>query len=116
MTIIEALLAFSIALGMIASSIEAAQFATTRLGIARLQVDASLRAEALISRVGNDLPLRSGHLQGTEDADIKWTIDVAQTFHGESLAGYQVVSEVQISRLGWLGRAKLATLKIGRAE
>src|SRR5580704_16148532 len=112
MTVLEALLALVIAFGVVASAIEASRVAIGRSMIARLEAEAALDAEALLSRVGNDLPFNSGHLEGAESNGVRWAIDVvAAGQETDALQAYQVTSDVAIVRAGISAQSNLTTLK-----
>jgi hypothetical protein len=112
MNVLESLLALIIAFGVVASAIEASRIATSRSAIARLQTEAALDAEALLSRVGNDLPLNPGHLEGTEGNGVHWVIDVwPASRETDALQAYQITSDVGITRAGISAHNKVATLK-----
>jgi hypothetical protein len=113
MTVLEALLAVVIAFGVVASAIEASRIAANRSTIAHLQAEAALDADALLSRVGQDLPLNPGHLDGAEGNGVRWAIDVAPAGReSDALQAYEVTSDVRISRAGMSVHQNVATLKI----
>ena len=117
MTVLEALLAVVIAFGVVASAIEASRVAIGRSTIARLEAEAALDAEALLSRVGNDMPLNPGHLEGAEGNGVRWAIDVVPAGREtDMLQAYQVTSNVAIGRAGTLAQSNLTTLKIRWAK
>jgi acyl CoA:acetate/3-ketoacid CoA transferase len=113
MTILEALLAVVIALGVVASAIEASQIAISRSVIARLLAESALDAEALLSRVGNDIPFDPGHIEGAEANGARWSLDIVTVSAGnEALRAYQVTSDVSITRAGRSVHSEIATLKL----
>jgi hypothetical protein len=113
MTVLEALLAVVIAFGVVASAIEASRIAANRSTIARLQAEAALEADALLSRLGQDLPLNPGHLEGDGGNGVRWAIDVASAGReADALQAFQVTSDVRISRAGMSVHQNVATLKI----
>jgi hypothetical protein len=117
MTVLEALLAVIIAFGVAASAIEASRLVIGRSAIARLEVEAALDAETLLSRVGNDLPLNPGHLEGVEGNGMRWAIDIVPAGREtDTLQAYQVTSNVAIGRASTSAHSTLATLKIRWAK
>jgi hypothetical protein len=117
MTVLEALLALVIAFSVVASAIEASRLAIGRSTIARLEAEAALDAEALLSRVGNDLPLNPGHFDGAEGKGVRWAIDVVPAGReADALQAYQVTSNVAIRRAGTTAQSNLTTLKIRWAK
>jgi hypothetical protein len=113
MTVLEALLAVVIAFSVVASAIEASRLAANRSTIARLQAEAALDADALLSRLGQDLVLNPGHLEGAEGNGVRWAIDIAPAGgETDALQAYEITSDVRISRAGLSVHKNVATLKI----
>jgi hypothetical protein len=113
MTVIEALVALVIAFGVVVSAIEASRQAITRSAMARLDAEADLDAEALLSRVGRDLPLQTGRLEGDDGSTVHWTVEMqAVTAPQDAPSAYAVMSEVTILRAGLSAHGRVATLKL----
>ena len=113
MTLLEALLALVIAFGVITSALEASRTATNRSAIAHLEAEAALDAEALLSRVGTELPLNPGRLEGQDGNGEHWVVDVGpEGMGGDALRAYQIKADVRIARAGLSAHSSVATLKL----
>ena len=109
----EALLAVVIAFGVVASAIERRELQPTDRRSRTCEAEAALDADALLSRVGQDLPLNPGHLEGDGGNGVRSAIDVASAGReADALQAYEVTSDVRISRAGMSVHQNVATLKI----
>jgi hypothetical protein len=113
MTVLEALVALMIALGVVTAAVEASRMAISRSTIARLQVEATLDTETLLARVGNDIPLSEEHLEGDGGNGEHWIIDIVPTSAPTDVVrAYEVHAEVRLLRAGISAQSRLATLKL----
>ena len=78
MTITEALIAIVIAAGVMMAAVEATRMAATRTAISLLEMEAVVRAEALLASAGVDFPLAPGRIGGTHGDDVIWTEQLGQ--------------------------------------
>jgi hypothetical protein len=113
MTLVEALISLAIAIGVVASAVEASRLAIARTAVARLDAEAALSAEAALARVGNDIPLSPGHYEGNQEEGRHWAIDVSSFGdHGDAVQSYVVSVKVTIARAGIAAQSSIGTLRL----
>lgn len=113
MTLLEAAIAVVMVAGITIGAVEASRSAITRDAFARLQVEATLKANTLLANAGTTLPLRAGRHEGMEERGIRWALDISSPLDAhDRVKAFEVVAEVAIARGGLSARSHLATLKL----
>lgn len=113
MTLIETLVSMAIAVGIVGTGIEATYRSVTRSSIARAETEAAIRAEALLARIGGDLPIAVGKHDGSDGGETHWEIDVRpEGGPGGRFRAYHVVATVSVGRGGRVATISLETLKL----
>jgi hypothetical protein len=112
-TILETIIALIIGFGVVAAALEASGMATARAALARLEVEAAIKAERLLAKAGAELPLAAGHNEGSEEGGVTWSFDVSpyQPVAKGPMA-FDVAARVEIRRGGLVARRDVATLKL----
>ena len=113
MTILETIIALAIAFSVVGGALEASRMATARVALARLQVDAAIKAERLLSKVGAELPLAAGNSEGVEEGGVTWSLDVSP-YHpaAKGPMAFDIAAHVEIRRGGLVARQDVATMKL----
>src|SRR3954453_6615723 len=116
MNLLEAAIALIIAAGVIAAALEASPISAGRTALARLETEATIRAEALLAGAGAGRPLAPGRTEGGDGDSVRWVVDIQRDEFGRGPPdAYQVSADVRISRDGRSVRQKLVTLKLAGA-
>jgi prepilin-type N-terminal cleavage/methylation domain-containing protein len=103
-------LAFAVALPMLSESLSGGAAAAT-------EQQATLAAQSLLARVGQDIPLTDGTLHG-QDGALSWTVEITPWTLGEDARpGMGVTAHHVVVSVGWPGRRRpqvlrLATLRL----
>ena len=112
MTLLETVIALAIAFSVVTGALEASRMAATRAGLAKLQMEAAVKAEKLIAAVGTEFPLAGGHDEGREGGGINWSLDVRPYQPvPKGAAAFDVSAHVQIRRGELVAQQDVATLK-----
>jgi hypothetical protein len=113
MNLLEAMISLVIAAGVIAAVLETSHLSAGRTVSARLELEATARAEALLARAGSHLPLVPGRLEGGDSREVRWILEIRRD---DSVKGppdaVEVTADVRISRGGLSARQTLVTLKL----
>jgi hypothetical protein len=112
-TVLETMVALSIGLGVMAGALEASRLAVTRTALAKLDIEAAIRAERLMSGVGAERPLTIGQSEGTDGNGTMWVVNISR--HGPETAApgaFEVAATVTIKRGGLKARQHIAILKL----
>jgi hypothetical protein len=113
MTITEALIAIVIAAGVMIAAVEATRSGAARTGISLLEMEAVARAETLLATAGVDFPLAPGRIEGAQDEDVIWSVDIERSDSTLSKPiAFRVTSNVTIARAGNTVQQSLSTLKL----
>lgn len=113
MTLIETLVAMTVAVGVVVVGLESARQSIERTNLSALETEASLRAEALMGRVGADVPLAPGRREGSDEDIGRWSLDIRlDEASSRRLAAYHIVASVSVTRGQRSASSTLETLKL----
>jgi hypothetical protein len=113
MSLLETMVALTIAAGVISAALETAYLTAQRTMLANLEMEAILRAEALLAWAGTDPSNTAAHREGTDGETVRWTLDMERDDAGNRPpAAMRIVARVTITRDGASTQQELATLKL----
>lgn len=112
MTLIEALIAITILVGVTATAIDTYRLAVMRSVISSMEAEAVALAETLLVRAGEDLPFQATKSAATDEGTLTWTVTSRPVGTSGKLQLLKTDSHVKIERGGTTIEQALSTLKL----